>query len=277
MWHWLRKFEGFLFIPPFAVYYVLKGIPFSLRCERCHRWILDQMYIRTKICEKCWWQMPATDIAYEEAHNRIPPRLNPAHEHFYRRIIERVGNGKVLDVGCGYGFLLSRLRSQHRGLYGMDITCGAVRVGKNRINEGNFHHADARKIPFRSDTFDYLICSDVLEHIEGDEAVKECYRVLKPGGIALITVPNGKGPWGRYFVGHIRLFSFQSIMALLREADFEIVSGQKFGLHVPLVTISLGVISQALDKNLPFSPELNLDVPEFLATTFLIECRKPSA
>ncbi|HEY42269.1 MAG TPA: class I SAM-dependent methyltransferase [Dehalococcoidia bacterium] len=234
------------------------------------------MYIRTGICEKCWWQMPSTDDAYIKAHSLIPPRLNPAHEHFYRRIIKKVGDGKVLDVGCGHGFLLSRLRSQRRSLYGMDVTNGAVRVARDRIEEGNFHLANARKIPFESDTFDYLICSDVLEHIEGDEAVRECYRVLKPGGAALITVPNGKGPWGKYFVGHIRLFSFESIVALLKEAGFEIVSGQKFGLHVPLVTVSLGVLSQALDKNLPFSPELNIDVPEFLATTFMIVCRKPS-
>ena len=276
MWYYLRKFEGLLLIPPFMLYYALKGITFSIRCQRCHRWISDQLYIRSGICERCWRQMPQSDAAYEKAYSRIPPRLNPAHEHFYRRVVKRVGEGKILDVGCGHGYLLARLQSQHRSLYGMDMTKGAIRVAQDRIKEGSFRLADARKIPFKSDTFDYLICTDVLEHIEGNEAIRECYRVLKPGGIALITVPNGKGPWGRYFVGHIRLFSFESIVALLREAGFEIVSGQKFGLHVPLVTVFLSILSQALDKNLLFSPELNINVPEFLATTFLIECRKPS-
>lgn len=275
MWYYLRKFEGLLLIPPFAIYYALKGITFSIRCERCYRWIFDQLYIRSGICEKCWWQMPQSDAAYEKAHSRIPPRLNPSHEHFYRRIIKKVGEGKILDVGCGHGYLLARLQSQHRSLYGMDMTGGTIKVAQDRIKEASFRLADAREIPFKSDTFDYLICTDVLEHIEGDEAIRECYRVLKPGGTALITVPRGKGAMGKYFVGHIRLFSFEEIATLLRQAGFEIISGQKFGLHVPLVTVFFSILSQALGKNLPFSPELNISVPEFLATTFLIECRKP--
>jgi SAM-dependent methyltransferase len=157
----------------------------------------------------------------------------------------------------------------------MDISRGGINDAKSRVKSGSFCLGDSRTLPFKSGNFDYLISTEVLEHIVGNDAIRECYRVLKPNGIALITVPNGRGPGGRYFPYHIRLFTFKSLMTFLEEAGFEIVSGEKFGLYIPFVTIALAMLSQALGKNLPFSPVLNIKVPEFLATSFFIECRKP--
>ena len=52
------------------------------------------------------------------------------------------------------------------------------------------HRVDITKIPFESETHDAIICIHVLEHVEDDQrAINELYRVLKPGGWALITVP----------------------------------------------------------------------------------------
>lgn len=55
----------------------------------------------------------------------------------------------------------------------------------------NHHIVDINNIPFEDNSFDRIICSHVLEHIETDEkAISELYRILKPGGIALIAVPT---------------------------------------------------------------------------------------
>ncbi len=275
MWYWLCKFEGMLLILPFRAYYALRGIPFFTRCRKCQRRLFDQQYLRLGICENCTRQMALCEPLkfYQEESLTKPRRVSPGQEHLYKRLTKKLRNGRVLDVGCNDGYLLSKLHSPK--LYGMDISPGAISIAKNCLRDCSFCLGDCRGVPFRLNTFDCLICTEVLEHIEGNDAIRECYRVLKPNGIALITVPNGKGVGGKYFPYHIRLFSFSSIISALEEVGFEIISGQKFGLYIPFVTRFLSIISQALSKNLPFSPILNIKVPEFLAASFLIECRKP--
>lgn len=278
MWYYLMKFEGILVTPLFLIYYALRGIPFFTRCTKCHRWLLDQQYLRSGICEKCCRQMASSEAyqLYQETivNVAIHP-VSPGQEHLHRRIVKRLRNGKVLDIGCGLGKLLSRVQSEGRELYGLDISQAAVRIAKASNKEANFFVADAQSMPFKSNTFDYAICTELLEHIIGNEVIKECYRVLKPKGVALITVPNGKGPSGKYFPKHIRLFSFDSINTFIEQEDFKIISKEKFGLRIPFVTRFFEMLSMALGKNLPFCPVLNIEVPEFLATSFLIECRKP--
>ena len=107
--------------------------------------------------------------------------------------------------------------------------------------------------------------------------MRECYRVLKSGGTALFTVPNGKGPSGEYDPDHIHLFTFESIVNLLRESGFEVVSGQKFRLYIPLVSRFLELLIWASGRRLPFLPFLDIEVPEFLAMNFHIECQKPAS
>jgi 2-polyprenyl-3-methyl-5-hydroxy-6-metoxy-1,4-benzoquinol methylase len=287
MWYWVVKLEGMLFIPfipLFIAYYTLRGIPFFIRCRKCRRWlILDPRTFRFGMCEKCHREMVEYDVIkfhqLPEIYEGVvaPASVAPAFDPFFRRMVKRVGDGRVLEVGCACGYLLSKLNLQPELLHGLDVAPGGIKIASNWVKGANFYLADARSLPFKSNTFDYLLCTEVLEHVEGDDAVKECYRVLKPGGVALITVPNGKGIAGRYFCAHVQFFTFESITNLLEAAGFEIVSGQKFGLYMPFLTSSVGLLSNVLGRNLPFSSiTYRLRVPEFLAMNFFIECRKPA-
>jgi len=157
----------------------------------------------------------------------------------------------------------------------MDISGLAARIAKIHATEAITCAANARKLPFKTDSFDWLICLEVLEHIEGDEAIKECFRVLKPGGKALFSVPNGKGIGGR-MEGHIRLFTFASSLENVRQAGFEVTSARKMGLYVPILTYACEILSLATNKNVPLNHPLGISVPESLAITFFIECRKPA-
>jgi ubiquinone/menaquinone biosynthesis C-methylase UbiE len=195
----------------------------------------------------------------------------------HKPVAEKVGEGKVLDVGCGRGELLARLRSQRRELYGFDLSATAAKVAKTICKDTNFFVADARYIPFKSNTFDYIICTEVLEHIEGDDAIRECHRVLKPNGSALFTIPNERGIWGvpQHRGGHVRQFTFKSFCLLSGTAKFEIVSGYGYGLYIPIFSHLFLLIAAVFKRKLPLAGPLNIKVPEFLATNFLIECRKP--
>jgi ubiquinone/menaquinone biosynthesis C-methylase UbiE len=94
--------------------------------------------------------------------------------------------GNFLDLGCGdspYRFLLNKKTNIY---HGVDIH-ESLNFDYARTD---IVHFDGQKIPFEENFFDNLICTEVLEHVlEYQPLVNEVYRVLKPGGNALFTIP----------------------------------------------------------------------------------------
>lgn len=94
----------------------------------------------------------------------------------------------VLDVGCGTGIRTSKLKQKTKRITGLDL--------KNFVKEkykSDFKLVlgDGTKIPFRDKHFDFVTCWDVIEHVEKDELLlREIHRVLKPGGLLLMSTPN---------------------------------------------------------------------------------------
>ncbi|RJO62666.1 MAG: class I SAM-dependent methyltransferase [Dehalococcoidia bacterium] len=274
MWYRLNRIEGTLFFLPFWVYASLKHIPYSTRCSRCGKRIFNYENCRDRLCEICLREAArnkAAKLHEDRVKRAINPCINPGEGHIYLRVASRIGHGKILDVGCGSGGLLSGLDPRQRELFGIDIIQGVAGEKNRHIS---FFVAEATDMPFESDIFDCVTCTEVLEHIESDDAIKECFRVLKPGGTALITVPNGNGPFGR-LPEHLRLFDYNTIYGLLKNAGFQIIEGTKFGLYIPFLTRAMITLSFSIQRIMPFSHPLNISVPEFLATNFFFECRKP--
>jgi SAM-dependent methyltransferase len=102
----------------------------------------------------------------------------------------------VMEIGCGTGFVLAGLQRALRDahLVGSEVDAGALPLARTRVGAAvALLQMDARAIPF-SNEFDLLCAFDVLEHIEDDvSALSEIHRALKPGGIALLAVPQH--PW----------------------------------------------------------------------------------
>jgi SAM-dependent methyltransferase len=94
--------------------------------------------------------------------------------------------GKILDVGCGnspFRFLVDSYKAQYVGI---DIS-DADYFDYNNVNKIIF---DGEHIPFENESFDNIISTEVLEHVENPEMIiDEMYRVLKPSGNAFVTVP----------------------------------------------------------------------------------------
>ena len=103
------------------------------------------------------------------------------------------GTGKVLDVGCAFGWALGDLRGKASELHGIDLDDAALERARESYPEVSFRLASATDIPFGDQTFDAVICSEVIEHV-GDankaKLVSEIARVLKPGGVLVFTAPH---------------------------------------------------------------------------------------
>ena len=100
-----------------------------------------------------------------------------------RRHLDRLpGDARVLDAGCGEGVLVQEYAGRLR-IEGVDAN-----YRSDHVREGS-----VTALPYDDATFDDLLCLDVLEHLtfgEQPAALAELFRVLKPGGVALLSVPN---------------------------------------------------------------------------------------
>lgn len=120
----------------------------------------------------------------------------------------------VLEVGCGTGLVLSRLRESARSARGLDVSPGMVRVAKERGLEVVLGSATA--IPFADQSFDLTCSFKVLAHIPDlGRAVAEMARVTRVGGHVAIELYN---PWSLRYLAK-RLAGPQPISEGRTEAD----------------------------------------------------------
>jgi ubiquinone/menaquinone biosynthesis C-methylase UbiE/VanZ family protein len=102
---------------------------------------------------------------------------------------------KVLDIGCGTGEMARELTRRGYEVWGSDIAEPMVRYARERYGAGRFHAGDLEYLPFRDNTFDAVVCLGVVEYLDTDErSLREIWRVLRPGGRAVISTPSAIAP-----------------------------------------------------------------------------------
>jgi ubiquinone/menaquinone biosynthesis C-methylase UbiE len=95
--------------------------------------------------------------------------------------------GKVVDIGCGQSPYKHLLDSQKTQYYGLDIEEAARKFD---YENSKIIHFDGKNFPLSDNSMDGFICTEVLEHTqEPEKLIAEIYRVLKIGGIGIVTVP----------------------------------------------------------------------------------------
>ncbi|HEX2907144.1 MAG TPA: methyltransferase domain-containing protein [Phototrophicaceae bacterium] len=192
----------------------------------------------------------------------------------------------ILDCACGRGFYLNMLRyvSQCQ-LVGLELDWQVIQ--KARRNVGQLPNllltnANIYALPYPDKHFDGVILSEILEHVDRDvDGLREVYRVLKPGGVVAITVPNANypflwdpinktletlfkthiahGPLAGIWANHLRLYTPEQLRDSVLAAGFTIEEERSFthysfpfihnlvyGLGKPL--LESGVMPPALAK-----------------------------
>ena len=144
--------------------------------------------------------------------------------------IKRIDEGKILDVGCAYGFMLKKIpRSFQR--FGIDISGYAIKEARKRVPDARFIVSDIEQSsPLKKKYFDVILMNDVLEHLENPEAaLRNVKRLLKGGGYLYITTPNLNKFRRKLFryadkkEHHISMFSHPGLSCLLSSIGFEII------------------------------------------------------
>jgi SAM-dependent methyltransferase len=136
-------------------------------------------------------------------------------------------SGKLLDVGCGSKPYQSLFRVD--AYIGLDIDSEVSR----RVGIAD-HFYSGDKFPFIDSSFDSILCNQVLEHVfNPNEFVSEIVRVLKPGGVLLLTVPF---VWDEHEqpYDYARYSSF-GLRALLEKQDFHIIHHKKLGADASIL------------------------------------------
>jgi SAM-dependent methyltransferase len=159
---------------------------------------------------------------------------------------------RLLDAGCGEGRHCFGALERGAQVVGLDLDAGALRGAapglRARAHElgalGAMIRGDTFHLPFRDETFDKVICSEVMEHVHDFRAAaRELARVTQPHGMVAVTIPTASSEHlylrvgDDYFEspgGHIRIFKPRELARGLAQAGLVTVGvGFAHALHTP--------------------------------------------
>lgn len=192
--------------------------------------------------------------------------LHPGNRYRYRELekfLAPLRNQKldILDVGCGNGHLISKIKSTFPifNLFGTDVSQIAIEDAKRKYPIADFWIADySRDIPERSKKFDIIILSEVIEHVEDQQTlIRNLYKLLKETGTLYLSTQSGKRyKMDREVLGHLRHYSKSDIYTLLENNKFLITSFKQTGFPVlNIQKILVEIFFKSVKKKLVVSNE----------------------
>jgi len=189
---------------------------------------------------------------YENFHSksRVSTKIITSNNFTYYNLLKLIkyyflrnkySNKKIIDIGCGVGAISFYLAQKGFNVQGVDISSRAIRICKSTSkilklqNKAKFTRVDFSKVNF-SQKVDFIICSEVLEHIESDKkTLMEIKKMLKNKGLLILSVPSSNAPlfklgYAKKFdkkVGHLRRYSTKELKKLLKKTGFKIIEIKK--------------------------------------------------
>jgi SAM-dependent methyltransferase len=178
-------------------------------------------------------------------------------------------SGRVLDVACFDGYIAEKIKGTgNKKVFGVDLSQKAVQVAQARGIWAQVMDLDTEPLPYNDSFFDCVVAGEIIEHVyDPDALVAEMRRVLRPGGVLILTTPNLANLVNRVHLlfggypdcmeprakgsGHIRLFTFPVLKRLLEDHAFQVDTMLGTLVRLPLVTYFSGFQSKRLARLFP--------------------------
>lgn len=118
---------------------------------------------------------------------------------------------KILEVGCGNGDLSNYISVNYNmNVTGVDFSTESIKIANAKkelfnAKTSSFQVADAQALPFENDEFDFIVSCECLEHVpDPQKMINELYRVIKKGGIVILTTENYSNAYA-YYIAYLKL------------------------------------------------------------------------
>ena len=166
----------------------------------------------------------------------------------------------LVDVGCGVGSNLMLFDSMGYHVIGLDSEIYSLSYAKKRHVAISLINGDLLTLPFKTDSIDLIIATDILEHLPEDTlGIREIHRTLKRDGRVLFTVPAFQFLWGTQEVAgmHQRRYSKEELLKKIEEQGFRVIRSSYFNflLFFPILLVRWAV--RCLDLTIQSENRIN--------------------
>jgi len=165
---------------------------------------------------------------------RILSWMGPIKEmaEFYVRFLNGKKRGKLLDIGCGSGEFLNRMRKLGWDVMGIELDRKAIKLAREHFGL-NIYEGTLEEASFSENEFDAITMNHVIEHLcDPITTLKKCYRILKPRGKLVVITPNIESLGAYLFDGawlgwdpprHLHLFSPHTLRNCAKRARLQVM------------------------------------------------------
>ena len=158
------------------------------------------------------------------------------------RMVPKTGVSRVIDAGCGTGELSENLFNRGFDVIALDLGFESIKRAYSKFRKENisfpFIQGDIYRLPYEDSSFDAVVTSEVMEHLEMPQnALKEAARIMRPGGYIIVSTPyreslrftlcihcNKKTPIN----AHLHSFDEKTMETMLKEAGFSVETVKKY-------------------------------------------------
>jgi SAM-dependent methyltransferase len=174
-------------------------------------------------------------------------------EHYYPKV------GRLLDVGCATGLFLNAMRGRGWDVHGVELSPYAADYARRTFGLDVFT-GTVQEAAYPNHSFDIVTMWDVLEHVnDPKQTLAEVVRILRPGGMLALSLPDPTCPEARYFganwIGwdrprHLHLFTPDILRCYLRDAGFGHIVFESLGgrLGLTLMSVQLALTARGISR-----------------------------
>lgn len=240
-----------------------------LKCIVCGGKLDKSSKNSSLVCRKCGRYYPVIDgiadlhlpekgIMTQSVNMKNQYEIRGNFEHELRTekerqdiTVELAEGDTLLEIGCAGGVMTANLSENIPNIVASDISLTYLRKAKKNVPSAKFVRLDIHNLPFDDESFDCIVCTEVLEHVYSPyKALDEIHRILKPKGNFVLSVPNNM-TFNRIFWHlmkrkeqyanlnimnlHINFFDTGSILELLRKSGFYPISIMSADVPLPII------------------------------------------